>query len=234
MSAIMRRELSAYFSSPIGYIFLSVFYVFSGFYFFASCLYGNSTDISPVFGSMFTIALFLIPILTMRLLSEDKKHKTDQALLTAPVSLTGLVLGKFLAAVVMFLISLSVTLVYAIIIAVYAPPNWALVFGNFTALLLLGMAFISIGMFISSMTENQVVAAIGGFSSALLLVLMDSLGGLANNTIIKAAFNGLSFFSRYNDFTAGKFDLGNVVFFLSVCAVFVFLTVRVLERRRWS
>lgn len=234
MSAIMRRELSAYFSSPIGYIFLTVFYVFSGFYFFAVCLYGNSTDLSGVFSSMFTIVLFLIPILTMRLLSEDKKHKTDQALLTAPISLTGLVLGKFLAAVLMFIVSLSITLVYGVIIAVFAPPNWPMIFGNFAALLLLGMAFISIGMFISSLTENQVVAAIGGFAAALLLVLLDSISGIFNNAVIKSIFNGISFFSRYNGFTAGKFGLDSVVFFLSVCVIFIFLTVRVLEKRRWS
>lgn len=234
MTAIMRRELLSYFSSPIGYIFLAVFYVFAGFYFFASNLMGNSTDISPVFQSMFTIVLFLIPILTMRLLSEDKKHRTDQALLTAPVSLTGLVLGKFLAAVAVFVMSLAVTMLYALTVAVFAPPNWALIFGNFAALLLLGMAFISIGLFISSMTENQVVAAVGGFASALLLIIIDSLAGIITNPILQAIVTGMSFFGRYSDFTVGKFDLDNVVFFLSVCAVFIFLTVRVLEKRRWS
>lgn len=230
----MRRELSSYFNSPIGYIFLAVFYVFSGFYFFAACLMSNSTDISPVFQSMFTIVLFLIPILTMRLLSEDKKYRTDQALLTAPISLTGLVLGKFLAAVAVFLMSLAITLIYALTVAGFAPPNWAMIFGNFMALLLLGMAFISIGLFISSMTENQVVAAIGGFAAALFLIMIDSLGSIITNPVISSIVTGISFFGRYNDFTAGKFDLSNVVFFLSVCAIFIFLTVRVLEKRRWS
>lgn len=234
MTAIIRRELLSYFSSPIGYIFLSVFYIFSGFYFFATCLMRNSTDLSQVFSSMFTIVLFLIPILTMRLLSEDKKHKTDQALLTAPVSLTGLVLGKFLAAVVVFLLSLSVTLVYALVISVFAPPNWALIFGNFAALLLLGMAFISIGLFISSLTENQVIAAVGGFAAALTLLIVDSLGNIISNPVLRKIITGISFFGRYGDFTVGKFDLSNTVFFLSVCAIFVFLTVRVLEKRRWS
>lgn len=234
MTAITRRELLSYFSSPIGYIFLAVFYFFSGFYFFMMCLLGKSSDLSPVFGSMFTIVLFLIPILTMRLLSEDKKHKTDQALLTSPVSLTGLVLGKFMAAVVMFLLSLGITLLYALIISVYAPPNWSLVFGNFMALLLLGMALISIGMFISSLTENQVIAAVGGFSAALALVLIDAVRGAITNPIIGKMVAGISFFTRYGEFTAGKFDLGNVFFFLSVSAVFIFLTVRVLEKRRWS
>ncbi len=234
MTAIMRRELQSYFSSPIGYIFLAVFYVFAGFYFFMTCLMGNSTNLSYVFQSMFLIVLFIIPILTMRLLSEDKKYRTDQALLTAPVTLTGLVLGKFLAAVVMYLLSLSITLVYALIIAGFAPPNWPMVFGNFAAILMLGMVFISIGLFISSLTENQVISAIGGFAASLALVMIDSVGGAFKNPIATKLITSLSIFTRYNDFMAGKFDLANVVFFLSVCTVFIFLTVRVLEKRRWS
>ena len=175
MTAIMRRELLAYFSSPIGYIFLAVFYIFAGFYFTATCLLSNSTDMSYVFNSMFTIVLILVPLLTMRLFSEDKKHKTDQALLTAPVSLTGLVLGKFLAAVAVYLLSLAVTLVYAVVIAIYAPPGWPQVMGNFIALLLMGMAFISIGLFVSSLTENQLIAAVGTFAIALGLIIIDSV-----------------------------------------------------------
>jgi ABC-2 type transport system permease protein len=234
MTAIMRRELSSYFYSPIGYVFLAVFYVFAGFYFFVSCLMSNSTELSPVFGAMFTIVLFLIPILTMRLFSEDRKHKTDQALLTAPISLTGLVLGKFLAAFVIYLLSLSALLVDALIVAGFAPPNWQMIFGNFTGLLLLGSALISICMFISSLTENQVIAAIGGFASALGLLLLDSLGGVFQNPVAQKIFTGISFFQRYNDFTVGKFDLAGLFFFLSVCAIFIFLTVRALEKRRWS
>lgn len=233
MGAIMRRELGAYFTSPIGYIFLAVSYFFSG-YFFSACLLSNTADLSPVFSSMITIALFLIPILTMRLLSEDKRNKTDQALLTAPVSLTGLVLGKFLAAAAVFLLSLCITLVYAVIVAIFTPPDWASIFGSFAGMLLLGFAIISIGLFISALTENQVIAATGGFAAALGLVLVDAMSGIITQPILRKIVTGISFFTRYGDFTLGKFDLGNVVFFLSVCAAFIFLTVRVLEKRRWS
>ncbi|MDR2932914.1 MAG: ABC transporter permease subunit [Oscillospiraceae bacterium] len=230
----MRRELLAYFSSPIGYIYLAVYYVFSGFYFFAGTLYANTTDLSYVFGNMFTIVLFLIPILTMRLFSEDNKHKTDQALLTAPINLSALVMGKFLAGAVVFLLGLSITLVYGVIVAVFAPPNWALIWGNFVALLLLGMALIAIGMFISSMTENQVIAAVGAFAVALGLLLFDSLQGLFSSPFWSKVVSGLSFFNRYNDFTVGIFDFSSIVFFLSVSAIFIFLTIRVLEKRRWG
>lgn len=115
MLAILKRELSSYFTSPIGYVFLAVFYFFSGMFFY-SVLYSNSTDISYVFSGMFTVLLFVVPLLTMRLMSEEKKQKTDQLLLTSPVSLTGLVLGKFLAAVCMYAIALAVTVVYSLIL----------------------------------------------------------------------------------------------------------------------
>lgn len=234
MTAILRRELSAYFYSPIGYIYLFVFYVFAGFYFTFGCLLSNSASLTPVFSSMMTIVLFLVPILTMRLLSEDNKNKTDQALLTAPVSLTGLVLGKFLAALVVFLLGVAVTLVYAVIIAVWTPPNWSAVFSNFLALTILASALIAIGMFISSLTENQVIAATGGFAVGIGLLLLDAFTSVVQSPTLSKIITGLSFFSRYSTFTSGIFDFSNVLFFLSVCAVFLFFTVRVLEKRRWS
>lgn len=234
MTAILRRELHSYFSSPIGYIFLSVFYVFAGFYFTFAVLVSGSSDMTAVFSSMFTIVLFLIPILTMRLLSEDQKNRTDQALLTAPVSLTGLVMGKFLAALAVFLLGLSVTLVYSIIIAAFTPPNWAGIFSNFLALTMLGAALISIGMFISSLTENQVIAATGGFAAGLGLIIIDSLGSMMSNPLLSKFFTGISFFSRYSKFTSGIFDFSAILFFASVCVLFIFLTVRVLEKRRWA
>lgn len=234
MTAVMKRELKSYFSSPIGYVFLLVFFVFADFYFFATTLLNNAADISGVYSNMFTIVMFLVPILTMRLFSEDLKHKTDQLLLTAPISLFGLVMGKFLAAVVVYLIALSSTLVFGCVVMVFAMPNWGLIFGNFVALLLLGMAIIAIGMFISSMTENQVVAAVGTFAVTLALVLIDSLSSLFTNSVAIAVVDGISFMRRYSTFTGGIFELSGVVFFLSVCAIFIFLTVRVLDKRRWS
>lgn len=234
MTAILRRELGAYFNSPIGYIYLSVLYVFAGFYFFFSCLLGNSTDLTGVFSSLVTIILFLIPILTMRLLSEDKKNRTDQALLTAPISLTGLVMGKFLAALAVYLLGLVITLVYGLIMAVWSPPDWLQVFSNFFALLLLGAALIAIGMFISSLTENQVIAAVGGFAVALGLIIVDALTNVTQNPIISKIVAGVSFFTRYSSFTSGLFDLSSILFFASVCFIFVFFTIRVLEKRRWS
>ena len=234
MIAILRRELAAYFYSPIGYIYLTVFYVFSGIFFSSFTLFRGVADITPVFSNLFMIVLFLIPLLTMRLLSEDKKNKTDQALLTAPISLTGLVFGKFLAALMVFLIGLSITIVYGVIVNVFTPPNWAIIWGNFIALLMLGMALISIGMFISAMTENQVIAAIGGFAAGFLLLLIEILSGFFQNPLIQQILREISFMRRFGSFPNGIFNFSNVFFFIGVTSVFIFLTVRVLEKRRWS
>ena len=231
--AVLKRELSAYFSSPIGYIYLAVFYVFSGYFFFG-VLYSNTTSLSNVFNGMFTIIMLLIPILTMRLMSEDLKNKTDQALLTAPISLLSLVLGKFLSALIVYCLGVAITLVYAIVIATFAPPDWTVVFGNVLGMLLLGAALIAIGMFISALTENQVIAAVGGFAVGFSLILVNSLASLISTEWLKKFVSGLSFMERYDEFTNGILDISNIFFFISICAVFVFFTVRVFEKRRWS
>ena len=234
MIAILRRELSAYFYSPIGYICLAAFYAFAGLYFMLYNLGYGMADISPVFSSMFTIVLFLIPILTMRLFSEDKKNRTEQALLTAPVSLTGLVLGKFLAAMLVFTMALSITIVFGVIVNVFGTPNWALIWGNFVALLLLGMAMISIGTLISSLTENQVIAAIGGFVASLFLMMIDALSSVSANPTINMILQNISFNKHYASFSDGIFHMADIFFFIAVTVIFVFLTVRALEKRRWS
>ena len=233
MFAVLKRELSAYFSSPIGYIYLAVFYVFSGYFFFG-VLYSNTTSLSNVFNGMFTIIMLLIPILTMRLMSEDLKNKTDQALLTAPISLVSLVLGKFLAALIVYCLGVAITLVYGVVIAAFAPPDWTVVFGNVLGMLLLGAALIAIGMFISALTENQVIAAVGGFAVGFSLILVNSLSALISIEWLKKFVSGLSFMERYDEFTNGILDISNIFFFVSVCAVFVFFTVRVIEKRRWA
>ena len=234
MLAIIKREFSSYFSSPIGYVFLAVFYVFSGFYFFISQLALNTTDMSGVFGNMFLIVVFLIPVLTMRLMSEDKKYKTDQVLLTSPINLFSLVMGKFLSAVVVYSLGMAVTVVYGFVIAYFATPDWAVIIGNILGMLLLGCSLIAIGMFISSLTENQVIAAVGGFAVGLFLLLIDSLADLLPFEWMRQVVVSLSFFNRYDEFTLGILSLPNVIFFVSVCAVFIFLTIRVFEKKRWA
>ena len=233
MLAITRRELAVYFRSPVGYIFLAVFYFFAGYFFFAGNLFGMNADLGGVFGGLYTLLLFLIPILTMRLLSEERKNKTEQALLTAPVTLTGMVLGKYLAAVAVFAIGLAVTLIYALVIATMTSPNWVMVFGNLAATLLLGMALIAIGVFISSLTENQVIAAVGGFGVGLGFLLIGQLRTAFTGTLARV-IGSISFHERFHSFSLGIFRFEDILFFFSMAAVFLFLSVRVFEKRRWS
>ena len=130
MFAIFKRELKAYFTSPLGYVFLAIFYAFSGLFFYIFSLSVGSTDISSVFLMMFIVLMVFVPLLTMRLLSEDKKQKTDQLILTAPVSLLSIVMGKFLAAYAIFAIGVAVMPVYGFVMSTFATVSWLPIWGN--------------------------------------------------------------------------------------------------------
>ncbi len=233
MSAIFKREVKSYFSSPIGYVFLTAMTFFSGIFFIYMYSYGYA-DITYVFSNMFVIIMFAVPLLTMRLMSEERKQRTDQALLTAPVSLTGIVMGKFLAAFSIFALGFAPSLIYQIIFSANISLNWLLYINALLGVLLYGAALISIGLFISSLTESQVVAAVLGIVVSLLIGLMDSFASMINNSFLSGIVEKISFSGRYETFSAGILDLSNVVFFVSVAAVFIFLTVRMLEKKRWA
>ena len=233
MLAVLRREMSNYFTSPIGYIFLAVFYFFSGM-FFTNVLAYNSTDITNVFSGLFTVLMFIIPLLTMRSMSEEKKQKTDQLLLTSPIKLGNLVIGKFLAAFIIYCIALAITVVYSVILAVYETPEWSVVVGNIFGALLLGAALIAIGVFISSLTENQLIAAIGSFAVMMFIMMIDSFAALIPVEFISNILLKISFMTRYTDFVNGILNFANVLFFLSIAVIFNFFTVRILEKKRWS
>ena len=226
MGAIYRREIGAFFSSGIAYIFLAVFYLFAGYFFYASSLYGATTDMSGMFSSLFMVIVFLIPILTMRLFSEELKQKTDQGLLTAPVSLPGIVLGKYFAALTLY--------TNGMILSFFGEVAWGIVFANFLALFLLGAAFIAVGLFVSALTENQIIAAVGGFVALMLLYMIDVVASYVKVEAVAHVLTSLSFYTRYYEFTCGLFNLPSVLFYISTAVIFNFLTVRVFERRRWA
>lgn len=234
MFAIFKRELKAYFTSPHGYVFLAIFYAFSGLFFYIFSLSVGSTDISSVFLMMFIVLMVFVPLLTMRLLSEDKKQKTDQLILTAPVSLLSIVMGKFLAAYAIFAIGVAVMPVYGFVMSTFATVSWLPIWGNTVGLLLLGGIFVSIGLFISSLTENQMIAAIGGFFINLMILLMNTLKSALPNGFLQDVLSSISVYSRYSEITNGIFSLSSLIFFVSVIFIFLFLTVRVLEKRRWA
>lgn len=234
MKAIFRRELIAYFTSPIVYVFLAVFTFFSGLFFNATCLYNKTTNMSEIYDNMFAVLLFIVPILTMRLISEDKKQKTDQCLLTAPVSLTGIVMGKFFAAVAVLCMGMLVLFVYALLMAIYSPVSWSLVICYTLGMMLLGMAFISVGILVSSLTESQIIAAIGSFLAMMIIYMIDVIASFVPVKAISSALSSLSFLTKYYEFTYGIISFSAILYFISFTAVMLFLTVKVLEKRRWG
>jgi ABC-2 type transport system permease protein len=167
-------------------------------------------------------------------MSDDKRQKTDQLLFTAPVSLVGIVGGKFLAAILLFTIGCSLTLVCAIIIAFQTTPDWLVIFGNYLGLLLLGGMVIAIGLLISSLTESQFIAALGSFLASLVLILTDNLKTIFDSSIVSAVVDFLSVNQRYSSFAAGTIQYDDIIFFLSMQALFFFLTVRLMDRKRWN
>ncbi len=233
MSAIFKREIKSYFTSPLGYVVFTLFALFQGYFFHQSFSYGFG-NMQIIFSSMLIIIMFVCPILTMRLMSEDKRLKVDQALLTAPVSLWGIVLGKFLAAFSVFALCFSLTLVNQLIFAMYTTPNWIIYISNLVGNLLLGAALIAIGLFISSLTESQLVSAVVSFGVVLGVMLLDTFAEAINNKLIAGIIAKLSFSTRYESFSTGILDFSNLLFFLSITAIFLFLANRMLEKKRWA
>lgn len=239
MLAIYRREMGSFFTSGVAYVFLAVFWLVSGIFFYNTVILAGNADTSSLFQSMFIIVLFLIPILTMKLISEEKKNKTDQGLLTAPISLWDIVLGKYFAALTLYIIAESIIFVYAFIINYLGDVIWPSLLGNYFAMLFLGAAFIAVGLFISSLTENQMASAVVCLVVLVIIYLSENLvasfenGNFAKRLVYKAVSN-IAFYSRYVEFTRGVFSLPSVLFFVSTAFIFNFLTVKGLEKRRWS
>ena len=237
MGAIFRRELKAYYASPLGYIVMAVFFCVCGISFTGTYSAGNAS-LSNVFSIASVVVFLLTPIITMRLLAEDKRQKTDQLLLTSPVSLTGVVLGKYFAAVVFFATLLSVLVVFQIIFSVVATPDWMVFIGSLVGLFLMACALLAIGLFISSLTESQVVAAVCSLAVSLFFLLISMFSSfistLIKNTIVTQIVDYVSLFNRYNDLVTGVIDYSNIVYFISFVVVFLFLTVRVLDKKRWA
>ena len=233
MSAVFKREFRSYFSTPIGFIVLAAFYFFLGLYFSLIYSYG-SPDIATVIVAMSTVIVFAMPILTMRLMSEDRRQKVDQALLTAPVSLTSIVLGKFFAALAVFAIGFAPTLVFEIIVASYVTVNIMSYIYALFGMLLLGSALIAIGMFISSLTESAVISAILTLVINILVLYMSSFASMVSVSWIATIIEKAAFITAFENFGQNIFSVADVVYFVSISAAFLFLCVRSLEKRRWA
>lgn len=237
MTAIIKREISSYFTSPLGYVFLAVFYGFSGLFLWMNCLSSGRADMAGVFLLMFFVILVIIPVLTMRTFAEERRQNTDRLALSSPVSLLGIVFGKFIAAFFVYFCAALVMLIYAIFLAVATGNsgsefNWPAFWGNFAAMLLLGAVFTAIDIFISSLTDNQMIAALGSIGANIVVCSFDIVSGYVSDENFKKVIDFLSVFGKYSEFTGGIFSLASVVFFMSLTGMFIFLATRVLERRR--
>ena len=233
MYAVFKREFRSYFSTPIGFIVLAVCYFFLGLYFSMIYSYGNP-QVSEIIVAMTTVIVFTMPVITMRLMSEDRRQKVDQALLTAPVSLTAIVLGKFFAALALLAIGFVPTLIFEIIVMSYVSVNIMSYIYALLGMLLLGSALISIGMFISSLTESSVVSAILTLVIIILVLYMSCFASMINVTWIANIVENAAFINVFEDFATNVFSVPDVVYFISISAAFLFLCVRSLDKRRWA
>lgn len=234
MLAVFKRDLKAYFTSPLGYVFIAAFLAVMNAFFYIYNVAQAYSQLSSVFNFMVYTLIFVTPLLTMRLFSEEFKQKTDQLLLTSPVKVRSIVFGKFLAALAIFAIALAVTLLYVVIIASHGQPNVRELLANYFAIFCVAAAFISIGVFISSLTENQLVSAVLTLAVFLILYLIDTSGFGAQSAFLNNLLYSISLFVRYTTISNGVLALSDLVFYVSVAAIFIFATTRVIEKKRWS
>ena len=235
MLAIYKRELRSYFVSPIGYIFVAIFLIASGLLFSYCTLHaGANSSTATYFSLLMYVFIIVLPLLTMKLFADEKKMRTEALLLTSPVSLMGMVAAKFLAAYTVFATTFLLSCLDFLVLYQYGTPNSAILFGSSLAILLAGAACIAIGVFISSLTENQLIAALGTMAIIVFFVLTSLLNGYIDSAFIRSIINWVSIMERFTNFTSGIFDFNAIVYYLSLSFVFLFLTVRVYDKRRWN
>ncbi|MBE7042752.1 MAG: ABC transporter [Ruminococcaceae bacterium] len=234
MKAILKRELQSYFKAVSGYVFVSVFMVFASYYFLFTNIAGLTTDMRAVFYNMLTILTFLVPVLTMRCLSEERKTKSDQILLTSSVSVWEIVLGKYFAAVGVFLIAIACTLVFPFILFMYGNPEIGVLITSYIGFTLVGCVFIAIGIFLSSLTENIVIAALSTFGVLLFVQVFDAIKTAVNNDFWVSVIEWVSLKFRYEEFYLGVFNFEHIIFYVTVAVGVLFLTKQMIEKRRWS
>ena len=223
MFAVLKKELKSYFLSPIGYVFIGLFLLMTSVFFYLDILSYGMSKFESMFYSLATILTFITPILTMRMFSEEKKEGTDQLLFTSPRGITSIVFGKFLAALCVLLITELLTFIYYFILMYFGKPDFVSSIVTLGGFLLLGAAYISFGMFASSITENQVIAAILTIGFFILTWFLPDINEI---------FSSLSLINMFDKFPSGQIDLSEIVTFVSFTLLFVALTIIVLQRRK--
>lgn len=233
MYAILKNEIKNYFVSSPAYISIGLFIFISSIYYFIGNIYNQSSDLSNLFNAMGLVLLFIIPIITARSIAEDRRNGMEVILITSPSKLSHIVLGKYLAVLLVFFVMIAISFVYPIISYIFSNFSIIPLIGQYLGLILLGGSMIAFGIFISSLTESVVAASIISVISLMAMMILDPLGDILGGVVSKI-FNWFSIFSKYDNLNRGILGLDDIVYYFSFIFVFLFLTIRVIEKRRWS
>lgn len=247
MFAIFKKELRAYFTTPVGYVYTGVFLAVAALICAFTTLQQASYNTSSYFQYLLFTFIVLIPLLTMRLFAEERKTRTEQLLLTAPVTITGMVLGKYFAALTLFAATVLASCLNFVPLLGYTiaeqaastsdthiGPVGGQVLGCLIGILLIGAAFIAVGLFISSLTENQLASAVVTIAVLAGLLFVGVAASMIKSEAVRTVLDWISVLSRYDNFALGLFDFSALLYYISISGVFIFLTVRVYEKRRWG
>ncbi|MBO4846785.1 MAG: Gldg family protein [Lachnospiraceae bacterium] len=240
MLAIFKREFKNFFQNVIGWVFIASMVFVSALYFYAINILGGMSDILIVLIRLLMIMVFSLPVLSMRILTEERKQKTDQLTLTSPVSVGKIILGKYLAMVAVLGITVLVIGAFPLIISAYTKIDWGINALGMLGFFLYGCACLAVCMFISSFTESQVIAAILSIISMFVIYLMAGIENLLENTevgvfkVIAKGLSALDLADRYDPFLSGILDFKCIVYFISITAVFLFFTVQSVQKRRYT
>jgi len=229
-SVLLLKEEKALFSSPIAYAVMTVFLLLMSYSFTLTLFLSHQPSLVHIFFQMFVLFMLTVPLVTMRLLAEERKLRTIEVLLTSPVTELDIVLAKFVASMSLIVILLMLSGSYAVVLAIYGDPDWGPIYSGYLGLLLLGAALVGVGLLASALTANQMIAALVSLSLFLLLWIIDSFGYLLPSPFDALAVN-LSLSVHFKPFAVGSVYLSDVGFFLSVTLLTLFLSVRALARR---
>ncbi len=230
MIAICKKELRAYFTSVIGYVYLALFLFVCGFYFITVNILPQNGSIQYFFRSASSVFLLVIPLLTMKIFSDEKRTKTLSFLFSLPLSPRDIILGKFFATVIFFLIGLSVTLLYPGILLFYGSFHLKITVLNYIGVILLVSVFISMGLFVSLLTESQLVAAIITYTAILVLWLIDSVAPYVNSDVIKQIIISISFHRKFTEVSMGIFNPASFAYYILVTVYFLYISTIFLKR----
>jgi ABC-2 type transport system permease protein len=253
--AIFEKEFKSFFYSPLAYVVIAVFTVLTGYFFykflssfvnyimFATYQAQQMRQMPPKFNvnvmlirgyfmNLGVISLFILPAITMRLFSEEKKQGTVELLYTTPISSLSIILGKFLAGLALYVVLLIPTMLFQSFLFIYGDPEFLPVLSGYIGLILLGGAFIALGLFISTTTENQIIAAIGGFALALFLWVV-GWGAESSGPMLSEIFNYISILNHFEDFAKGVIDTSHVAYYVLFAALGIFLSLKSIESIKW-